>query len=314
MLDVFRNYLKLSKRGRNYVAICPFHSDSHPSLSISVEKQVWRCFVCNVGGTVEYFVAKIENLSINEAKQLISDKYNLEQTPIIQQAKVVLQTEKDKIYQLNKITWLLCSYWFWWKKSINNRKILKDKKLFMILNDKGKNNLNHYDQKLYKFLNENYDLKDKKIIILGDGASWIKSLASQFHCDIVLDEFHLKKYLHKCFNFCRFKKLTKGNLNSVELKKRAIYYDLEVFIRNGDVQNLKKYIKDLLTPPYQNKLVFLKHKTVQIQKLLKYVKSNTNGISNYKNEYYIGSQTESQISHNVKSLKSYGAKDSKTTF
>ncbi|AGM24936.1 CHC2 zinc finger domain-containing protein [Spiroplasma chrysopicola] len=89
MLEVFRDYLKLSKRGRNYVAICPFHSDSHPSLSVSVEKQVWRCFVCNVEGLVEYFVAKIENLSINEAKQLIATKYNLDQQQVIIQPKFI---------------------------------------------------------------------------------------------------------------------------------------------------------------------------------------------------------------------------------
>lgn len=111
------------------------------------------------------------------------------------------------------------------KKSINNRRFLRDKKLFMILNDKGKNELHNYDQKLYKFLNENYELKNKKLIILGDGASWIKTIASQFHSDIVLDEFHLKKYLHQCFSFRRFKLKTKGYLNSVEIKKRAIYYD-----------------------------------------------------------------------------------------
>ncbi|AGM26078.1 DNA primase [Spiroplasma syrphidicola EA-1] len=113
MLEVFRDYLKLSKRGRNYVAICPFHSDSHPSLSVSVEKQVWRCFVCNVGGTVEYFVAKIENLSINEAKQLIAVKYNLDQQQTITQAKLVPQTEKDKLYQLNNLTML------YFKNSLN---------------------------------------------------------------------------------------------------------------------------------------------------------------------------------------------------
>ncbi|AGM25322.1 hypothetical protein [Spiroplasma chrysopicola] len=79
---------------------------------------------------------------------------------------------------------------------------------------------------------------------------------------------------------------------------------LEAFIKNGDVTNLIKYIEDLLTPLYQNKFVFLRHKNAQIQELLKYVKNNKEGISNYSKKYYIGSQTESQISHNVKSLKS----------
>ncbi|WHQ37589.1 DNA primase [Spiroplasma sp. SV19] len=106
MLEVFRDYLKLSKRGRNYIAICPFHSDSHPSLSVSVEKQVWRCFVCNIGGSVEYFVAKMENMQINAAKELLSTKYNLEQNFIAKEVKAIPQTEKDKLYQLNYLTML----------------------------------------------------------------------------------------------------------------------------------------------------------------------------------------------------------------
>ncbi|AGM25471.1 Mbov_0401 family ICE element transposase-like protein [Spiroplasma chrysopicola] len=201
------------------------------------------------------------------------------------------------------------------EKSINNRRVLKNKKLFMILKDNWEQNLNNYHQKLYKFLNENYELKDKKVVILGDGATWIKTTASQLHGDIVLDEFHLKKYLHKCFNFRRFNRKKEGYLNSLEKQKKAIYYDLSAFIKNGDVQNLIKYIHDLLTPTYQKKFDFLNHKKPQIKELLKYVKGNKEGISNYSKEYYIGSQTEAQISHNVKSLKSYGAKAySKLTF
>ena len=58
IVDVIGNYLSLQKKGRNYVALCPFHDDSHPSMSISPEKQIYMCFVCHNGGDVFSFFKK----------------------------------------------------------------------------------------------------------------------------------------------------------------------------------------------------------------------------------------------------------------
>lgn len=43
IVDVIGNYLPLERRGRNYLARCPFHNDDHPSMSVSPEKQIYRC-------------------------------------------------------------------------------------------------------------------------------------------------------------------------------------------------------------------------------------------------------------------------------
>ena len=48
IVDVIGNYLPLERRGRNYLARCPFHNDDHPSMSVSPEKQIYRCFVCSL--------------------------------------------------------------------------------------------------------------------------------------------------------------------------------------------------------------------------------------------------------------------------
>ena len=45
IVDIISSFIKVSKKGRNYVAICPFHDDHDPSLSISKEKQIFKCFV-----------------------------------------------------------------------------------------------------------------------------------------------------------------------------------------------------------------------------------------------------------------------------
>ena len=50
-----------------YKLVCPFHDDHDPSLSISTDKQIFKCFVCGTGGNVFTFVQKIENISFLEA-------------------------------------------------------------------------------------------------------------------------------------------------------------------------------------------------------------------------------------------------------
>ena len=67
IVDVMSHYITLEKQGKNYKAICPFHDDHDPSLSISTDKQIFKCFVCDTGGNVFTFVQKIENISFLEA-------------------------------------------------------------------------------------------------------------------------------------------------------------------------------------------------------------------------------------------------------
>lgn len=67
IVDVMSRYITLEKKGKDYKAICPFHDDHDPSLSISTDKQIFKCFVCCTGGNVFTFVQKIENISFLEA-------------------------------------------------------------------------------------------------------------------------------------------------------------------------------------------------------------------------------------------------------
>ena len=67
IVDVMGQYLSLTKKGRNYVAICPFHEDTHPSLSISENKQIYMCFVCHNGGNVFTFLQNYLHISYIEA-------------------------------------------------------------------------------------------------------------------------------------------------------------------------------------------------------------------------------------------------------
>jgi len=65
--EVISQYLPLTRRGRSLWAVCPFHDDHDPSLSISADKQIYKCFVCGAGGNVFTFVQNIEKISFIEA-------------------------------------------------------------------------------------------------------------------------------------------------------------------------------------------------------------------------------------------------------
>ena len=51
IVKVIESFLPVTKKGKNYFAICPFHNDTNPSLVISPEKQIFKCFVCGTGGS-----------------------------------------------------------------------------------------------------------------------------------------------------------------------------------------------------------------------------------------------------------------------
>ena len=67
IVNVISSYIDLAKKGRNYWALCPFHEDSNPSMSISPEKQMYKCFVCGAGGGVFNFVSNYEKISFPES-------------------------------------------------------------------------------------------------------------------------------------------------------------------------------------------------------------------------------------------------------
>ena len=67
IVDVISEYVQLTKRGRNFFGLCPFHGEQTPSFSVSQEKQIFHCFGCGAGGNVITFLMDIENLSFQDA-------------------------------------------------------------------------------------------------------------------------------------------------------------------------------------------------------------------------------------------------------
>jgi len=76
--QVVQEYVPLKKRGRNWVGLCPFHSDKDPSFSVSEDKQIFYCFGCGEGGDVFKFLMRMEGLSFAEAARTLAERYGIE--------------------------------------------------------------------------------------------------------------------------------------------------------------------------------------------------------------------------------------------
>lgn len=78
IVDIISSYISVSKKGRNYFAICPFHDDHNPSLSINKEKNIFKCFVCGASGDVFGFVSKYEHISYEDAIRKVASMINFD--------------------------------------------------------------------------------------------------------------------------------------------------------------------------------------------------------------------------------------------
>lgn len=67
IVDVISHYVHVEKKGKDYVAVCPFHNDTNPSMHISPSKQIYKCFSCGAGGNAFKFVKDIESITYPEA-------------------------------------------------------------------------------------------------------------------------------------------------------------------------------------------------------------------------------------------------------
>jgi DNA primase len=74
IVDIVGEYVQLTKRGRNWFGLCPFHGESTPSFSVTSDKQIFHCFGCGAGGNVITFLMDIENISFQEALSKLGER------------------------------------------------------------------------------------------------------------------------------------------------------------------------------------------------------------------------------------------------
>jgi len=74
IVELIGGYLQLRRQGRNYVAICPWHDDTRPSLQVNPERQSWKCWVCDIGGDVFSFVMQHERVGFPESLEMLANR------------------------------------------------------------------------------------------------------------------------------------------------------------------------------------------------------------------------------------------------
>ncbi len=77
VVDVVGEYVRLKKRGSNYVGLCPFHSEKTPSFNVNPSLGIFKCFGCGEGGDVFSFLSRIENLSFPESVTILAERVGI---------------------------------------------------------------------------------------------------------------------------------------------------------------------------------------------------------------------------------------------
>lgn len=74
IVDVISSYIPLTQKGKNYFGVCPFHDDQNPSMSVSKDLQIYKCFACGASGNVFNFVMDYEHVTFREALNILGER------------------------------------------------------------------------------------------------------------------------------------------------------------------------------------------------------------------------------------------------
>ncbi len=78
IIEIVGQFMRLKKRGANYIGNCPFHNEKTPSFYVSAPKGIYKCFGCGKGGNVVTFIQEHEKLTYPESIRWLADYYKIE--------------------------------------------------------------------------------------------------------------------------------------------------------------------------------------------------------------------------------------------
>ena len=102
IIDVIGEFVKLKKRGTNYLGLCPFHGEKSPSFTVSPAKEIYKCFGCGRSGNTITFLMDHEKQTYVEALRWLAHRYNveIEETQVSDEVRQQ-QLSADSLYILN---------------------------------------------------------------------------------------------------------------------------------------------------------------------------------------------------------------------
>lgn len=102
IIDIVGSFIKLKKRGTNYLGLCPFHNEKSPSFTVSPAKEIYKCFGCGRSGNTISFLMEHEKYSYAEALRWLANRYNVEveETEVSPHVRELQQTA-DSLYIIN---------------------------------------------------------------------------------------------------------------------------------------------------------------------------------------------------------------------
>ncbi len=103
IIEILSSFVKLKKRGQNYIGLCPFHNEKSPSFTVSPSKEIYKCFGCGRSGNTIGFLMEHEKYGYVEALKWLAAKYNvqIEETETSPEYKEQQQVA-DSLYIVNK--------------------------------------------------------------------------------------------------------------------------------------------------------------------------------------------------------------------
>ena len=103
ILEVVEKYVPLKKKGRNFMGLCPFHSEKTPSFSVNPEKGLFKCFGCGKGGTVLTFLMEMEGMTFPEAVRELGGRYGVRvETTAPTPADKKKDYKRERLYAVNR--------------------------------------------------------------------------------------------------------------------------------------------------------------------------------------------------------------------